>query len=95
MELGMIGLGRMGAKMAERLVRGGHRVVGFDPKQEARTAIESQGAGSAASLQELVSKLAAPRVVWMMVPAGDITDKSLDALAGGGSGPWAPAISPR
>jgi 6-phosphogluconate dehydrogenase len=71
MELGMIGLGRMGANMAERLVRGGHRVVGFDPKQEARTAIESQGAGSVASLQELVSKLAAPRVVWMTVPAGD------------------------
>ena len=71
MELGMIGLGRMGTNMAERLVRGGHRVVGFDPKQEARTAIESQGAGSAASLQELVSKLAAPRVVWMTVPAGD------------------------
>jgi len=71
MELGMIGLGRMGANMAERLVRGGHRVVGFDPKQEARTAIERQGAGSVASLQELVSKLAAPRVVWMTVPAGD------------------------
>src|SRR5512143_1121296 len=80
MELGMIGLGRMGANMAERLVRGGHRVIGFDPKQEARTLIEGKGAGSATSLQELAGKLAAPRVVWLMVPAGDITDKSLDAL---------------
>jgi 6-phosphogluconate dehydrogenase (decarboxylating) len=52
MELGMIGLGRMAVNVAERLVRGGHRVIGFDPKQQARTAIESQGAGSATSLQE-------------------------------------------
>ena len=76
----MIGLGRMGANMAERLVRGGHRVIGFDPKQEARTLIEGKGAGSAASLQELLGKLAAPRIAWLMVPAGDITDKSLEAL---------------
>jgi 6-phosphogluconate dehydrogenase (decarboxylating) len=57
MELGMIGLGRMAVNVAERLARGGHRVISFDPKQEARTAIESQGAGSATSLQEDVITL--------------------------------------
>ena len=82
MELGMIGLGRMGANMAERLVRGGHRVVGFDPKKGARTLLEGQGAGlggfaAGAGGQE---QLAQRRIVWLMVPAGDITDKSLDAL---------------
>ena len=80
MELGMIGLGKMGANMAQRLVRGGHRVVGFDPKPGAREAIEQFGAGSADSLQAMVAKLAAPRVVWMMVPAGDITGSTVDAL---------------
>jgi len=80
MELGMIGLGRMGANMAQRLVRGGHRVVGFDPKPEARKALEDNGARSAASLPELVGKLEAPRTLWLMVPAGAITDGTIDAL---------------
>jgi 6-phosphogluconate dehydrogenase len=80
MELGMIGLGKMGANMAQRLVRGGHRVVGFDPKPEARAAVEQFGAESADSLQAMVGKLAAPRAVWMMVPAGDITGSTVDAL---------------
>ncbi len=80
MELGMIGLGRMGANMTERLVKGGHRVVGFDPKPEARTRIEGKGAASAASLDALVASLKAPRTLWMMVPAGDITDGTLAAL---------------
>jgi 6-phosphogluconate dehydrogenase len=78
----MIGLGRMGANMAQRLARGGHRVTGFDPKPEARSAIESHGAASAASLQALVDALAAPRTLWMMVPAGSITDGTVDALMG-------------
>src|SRR3546814_3273951 len=73
MELGMIGLGKMGANMAQRLVRGGHGVVGFDPKHEARSLVEGFGAKSATSLEELVGKLPAPRVAWMMVPAGGIT----------------------
>ena len=60
MELGMIGLGRMGANMAQRLVRGGHRVVGFDPKPEARKDLENQGAESADSLAVLIAKLPAP-----------------------------------
>lgn len=80
MELGMIGLGRMGANMAQRLARGGHHVTGFDPKAEARSAVESSGVASAASLQALVERLVAPRVLWLMVPAGAITDATIDAL---------------
>jgi 6-phosphogluconate dehydrogenase len=80
MELAMIGLGRMGANMTERLVKGGHRVVGFDPKPEARARVEDKGAESAASLALLVAKLKAPRTVWMMVPAGSITDGTVTAL---------------
>jgi 6-phosphogluconate dehydrogenase len=80
MELGMIGLGRMGANMTERLVEGGHRVVGFDPDPEARARVEDKGAESAASLEMLVAKLKAPRTLWMMVPAGSITDGTVTAL---------------
>jgi len=80
MELGMIGLGRMGANMTERLVRGGHRVVGFDPKIEARERVEAHGAESAASLETLVAKLKTPRTLWMMVPAGSIADATVIAL---------------
>jgi 6-phosphogluconate dehydrogenase len=80
MEIAMIGLGRMGANMAQRLLRGGHRVVGFDPAEAARKLIEDKGAESAASLEALVAKLKAPRVMWLMVPAGAITDSTIDAL---------------
>lgn len=80
MELAMIGLGRMGANMAERLTRGGHRVIGFDPKQEARGRLEDKGAESAASLAELPAKLKTPRTLWLMVPAGDVTDNTITAL---------------
>ena len=80
MQLGMIGLGKMGANMAQRLVRDGHQVVGFDPKSDARATIEQFGAQSAATLEELVGKLQAPRAIWMMVPAGDITGGTVDAL---------------
>ncbi len=80
MELGMIGLGKMGANMAQRLLRGGHRVVGFDPKPEARKSILDNGAEATDSLPSLLAKLASPRAVWMMVPAGAITDATVDAL---------------
>jgi 6-phosphogluconate dehydrogenase len=80
MELGMVGLGRMGANMAERLIRGGHKITGFDPNAEAREALETKGAASAQSLQALVEALPTPRVVWLMVPSGKITDDTVDAL---------------
>ncbi|MEO8186774.1 MAG: phosphogluconate dehydrogenase (NAD(+)-dependent, decarboxylating) [Burkholderiaceae bacterium] len=80
MELGMVGLGRMGANMTQRLVHGGHRVVGFDFKPEARKRIEQYGAESAASLDVLVAKLAAPRTLWMMVPSGEATEATVNAL---------------
>jgi 6-phosphogluconate dehydrogenase len=80
MDIAMIGLGRMGANMAQRLVRGGHRVVGFDPAEAARTALEQKGAESAASLEALVGKLKSPRVIWLMVPAGAITDGTISSL---------------
>jgi 6-phosphogluconate dehydrogenase len=82
MELGMIGLGRMGGNMAQRLLRGGHSVVGYDPNAEARKALEGDGGGSADSLEALVAALPAPRTLWMMVPAGKITDGTADTLGG-------------
>ena len=80
MDIGMIGLGRMGANMAQRLIGGGHRVVGFDPMPEARKKHEDSGGESAVSLDALVKQLAGPRTVWMMVPAGKITDSTVDTL---------------
>jgi 6-phosphogluconate dehydrogenase len=80
MKLGMIGLGRMGANMAQRLMRGGHRLVGFDPKPDARNDLEDKGAESADSLVSLVSKLPVPRALWLMVPSGEITDVTLTNL---------------
>ena len=82
MNLGMIGLGRMGGNMATRLIRGGHSVVGFDPNADARKALEGDGGGSADSLEALVAALPAPRALWMMVPAGKITDQTVETLAG-------------
>ena len=80
MELGMIGLGRMGANMAQRLARGGHRVVGFDPNPESRKNLEEKGGESADSLAALVAKLRTPRTLWLMVPAGAVTDASISTL---------------
>jgi len=80
MDIGMIGLGRMGANMAQRLVRGGHRVVGYDPADAARASLEKNGAETAASLQALVAALKGPRIVWLMVPAGAITDGTVTNL---------------
>ena len=80
MDLGMIGLGRMGANMAERLVRAGHRVVGFDPNEDARTAAASSGIEATDSLQALVHALRPPRALWMMVPAGKIVESTIADL---------------
>jgi 6-phosphogluconate dehydrogenase len=80
MELGMVGLGRMGANMAERLVQGGHKVTGFDPNSDARKAAQGRGIVPIESLQALVTALPTPRRVWLMVPSGKITDDTVDAL---------------
>jgi 6-phosphogluconate dehydrogenase len=80
MQLGMIGLGRMGANMVRRLTRGGHTCVVYDVHPEAVKTLEHPGAIGAASLPDLVSKLAQPRVVWLMVPAA-VVDQSLAGLA--------------
>ncbi len=80
MELGMIGLGRMGANMSERLLRAGHRVVSYDRDSEAVKRVVGKGAQGVDSLEQLVNKLAAPRAVWLMVPAGDPVDKTIQAL---------------
>lgn len=80
MELAMIGLGRMGANMAERLVRGGHAVRGYDPGEAARRQAEARGIVPHASLANAVAALPAPRVVWLMVPAGQVVDDTLDQL---------------
>ncbi len=81
MQLGMIGLGRMGANMVRRLMKGGHECVVFDMNADARKAIAAEGAVPAASLEEFVEKLTAPRAIWMMVPAG-VVGSTVENLAG-------------
>ncbi|MDP7105414.1 MAG: NAD(P)-binding domain-containing protein, partial [SAR202 cluster bacterium] len=81
MEIGMIGLGRMGGNMLQRLHGGGHRIVAFDPRAEAVEAVVQQGAVGAGSLEELVGKLSAPRAVWVMVPDGKPTEDTVNAPA--------------
>ena len=80
MELAIIGLGRMGGNMAERLVAGGHRVVGYTRRAEAIEAAEKRGIAEASSLKDLVSKLSAPRVIWIMIPVGKPVDETLETL---------------
>lgn len=80
MKLGMIGLGRMGGNMAQRLMQGGHEVVGLDAQPAPRQALEQQGGEGVESLAELLQKLPTPRVLWLMLPAGDITQAMIDAL---------------
>jgi 6-phosphogluconate dehydrogenase len=80
MELGMVGLGRMGANMSERLVRGGHRVVGYDPSPDAARRTAEKGVASADSLASLAVQLKPPRTLWLMVPAGDPVDQTIEAL---------------
>jgi 6-phosphogluconate dehydrogenase len=81
MQLGMVGLGRMGAGLVRRLMADGHRCVGYDVSADAVKALEADGAEGAGSLEEFVSKLEAPRTAWVMVPAGEITDRTIAALA--------------
>ena len=81
MDIAMIGLGRMGANMAHRLTKGGHHVVVYDVNEAAIQASEKDGGIGARSLAELAAKLPAPRVVWLMVPAGKITDDTVAKVA--------------
>ncbi len=81
MELAIIGLGKMGMNMATRLVRGGHRVVGYARTASTVDEAIKNGAEGAYSLEEVVNKLNAPRIVWVMVPAGKATDATIDQLS--------------
>jgi 6-phosphogluconate dehydrogenase len=80
MQLAMIGLGRMGGNMVERLMRFGHQLVVFDRSAEAMAKYQQMGATPAADLTRLVQALEAPRVIWIMVPAGDPTDQTIRTL---------------
>jgi 6-phosphogluconate dehydrogenase len=83
MRLAMIGLGRMGGNMSERLIKGGHEVVVFDRKPETRQRYVSLGATAAESVAEIPAKLKGPRIVWIMVPAGKPVDETIAALLPG------------
>ena len=83
MRLAMIGLGRMGGNMSERLMKGGHEVVVFDRSEEAVKRYVSQGATGAASAEEIPAKLKCPRIVWIMVPAGKAVDDTIASLLPG------------
>lgn len=81
MELGMIGLGRMGSNMAQRLIGGGHQVVAYDLVKEAVAAIVKKGATGALSYADLTGKLTRPRAIWLMVPSGEPTETTISTLA--------------
>ena len=81
MQLGMVGLGRMGAGIVRRLTREGHHCVGYDVSADAVHAVESDGIAGATSLEEFAAKLQKPRAAWVMVPAGEITSKTISSLA--------------
>ena len=104
MQIGFVGLGRMGANMVHRLRRDGdHAVVAFDPNREARSAVEQFGATTVDSLAELVPALSAPRAVWIMVPAGKITEETItglletlqagDSIVDGGNSNWHDSVA--
>jgi 6-phosphogluconate dehydrogenase len=81
MQLGMIGLGKMGANMATRLLQGGHQIVAFDLHGEAVAAMQAKGAIGARSLRDLALELASPRAVWVMVPSGSPTEATILEIA--------------
>lgn len=81
MKIGFVGLGKMGGRMVERLINGGHEIVAFDPIQQAVKAAQNKGALPASSLQELAEKLDAPRVAWIMVPSGEPTEETIVSLS--------------
>jgi 6-phosphogluconate dehydrogenase len=82
MQLAMIGLGRMGGNIARRLMRGGHEIVAFDRNVPNVDALVAEGAVGASSLEDTVAKLGSPRIVWVMLPAGDPTEQTVQELIG-------------
>ena len=81
MQLGIVGLGRMGGNIAQRLMRNGHSCVVYDKSAAAVAALAGKGATASASLGDLAAKLGAPRIVWLMLPAGKVTDDAVSELA--------------
>ena len=81
MQLGMIGLGRMGGNIVRRLMKHGHTTVVYDKDPKAVAAIAADGAVSSGALEDFVKKLEKPRTAWVMLPAGKITEATIDALA--------------
>src|SRR5919204_881467 len=81
MQIGMVGLGRMGANMTTRLLRGAHHVVVYDRSDEAVRHAATEGAAPTSSLEELTQKVGAPRAVWVMVPSGEPTEQTVQSLA--------------
>ena len=81
MQIGMVGLGKMGANMVQRLLLGGHHVVAYDINEDAIQSAENAGAIGARTLNELVQTLEAPRSVWVMVPSGQITEETIQAIS--------------
>jgi len=80
MEIGIIGLGRMGGNMAERLLKNGHNIIGYSQNSEEIKNIENKGARIASSAKELLEKLSTPRIVWLMIPEGAPVDSTIEAL---------------
>lgn len=80
MELAIIGLGKMGAFMAERLLNEGHKIIAYNRSPDKIKAIEQKGAEGAYSLEEVVKKLRTPRIIWLMVPSGDTVQNTIDSL---------------
>src|SRR2546423_13300043 len=81
MQLGMIGLGRMGANMVRRLMRGGHECVVWDMSADNVKVLVGEGANGSESLDDFIAKLKTPRAVWIMVPSGEATEKTVADLA--------------
>ncbi|MEA2929836.1 MAG: 6-phosphogluconate dehydrogenase [Hyphomicrobiales bacterium] len=82
MQIGIVGLGRMGGNIARRLMRAGHSCVVFDANLDASLALGREGATSSAALQDLVKRLTPPRTVWLMLPAGEVTERAITELSG-------------
>ena len=82
MELGIVGLGRMGSNMARRLMKDGHAIFAYDVNPDAVKGLEGEGATGADSLADFVKEMTAPRAVWVMVPAGKITEETVEGLEG-------------